>query len=52
MEPRAVAKTLKEMKSDAENELAADLLERLRILGIEPEAPGTTGDDDGTLASD
>ena len=50
MEPRAVAKTLKEMKSDAENILAADLLERLRTLGIEPEAPGITGNDIGPSA--
>jgi flagellar motility protein MotE (MotC chaperone) len=38
MSPRAAGKILKELKTDAENELATELLERLRIFGTDAEA--------------
>jgi hypothetical protein len=51
MQPRAATKTLREMKTDAENELATELLERIRIFGIEAEVAEMTGDDERLTAA-
>ncbi|MHC5113483.1 MAG: hypothetical protein ACYTGP_03530 [Planctomycetota bacterium] len=45
MAPRAATKTLKELKTDDENRLATQLLERVRTLGIEAEVAESTSDD-------
>ncbi len=45
MNTRAAAKTLKEMKSDGENELATRLLERIRVFGLASEAQELSGDE-------
>ena len=46
MQPRAAAKVLKEFKTQPENTLATELLERLRTFGLEPMDPEAPGDDD------
>ena len=48
MNARAAAKTLKEMKTDGENELATRLLESIRVFGLESEAQELSGDEQPT----
>ncbi|MCP3903363.1 MAG: hypothetical protein GY715_06980 [Planctomycetes bacterium] len=45
MNPRAATKALKELKTDDENRLATQLLERVRTLGIEAEVAESTSND-------
>jgi acyl transferase domain-containing protein len=51
MSTRAAAKTLKEMKTDVENELAIRLLERIRVFGLESEARELSGNERPTPIS-
>jgi len=46
MSTRAATRTLKEMTSDEENELATQLLESIRVLGIEAEVAELPGNGD------
>ena len=45
MNPRIAAKIIRELKSDAESRLATDLLERLRVFGLEADAAQEPVDD-------
>jgi len=45
MSRRAASKTLKALKTEEENKLATELLERIRTLGIDPEVAETDSDD-------